>query len=117
MRFERLLIHRCSLIGKGKVVGRDPYGRDIVEDDIKEDVPCRFDEVRQALSLDSNGNDFIYENVLYFGEVDINLSTEIKDIRDLHGNIILEGSYSIFRLVPIYKRANFHHWEATVKRK
>lgn len=117
MKFEKLLVHRCTLVGKGKVTGRDPYGRDIVENITNKNVPCRFDEVRQSVSSDAYGNDFIYENILYFGDIEISLSTEIKDIQDMKGNIILEGSYSISRLLPIYNRSKFHHWEATVQRK
>lgn len=116
--FHRLLIHRCTLIGQGKIVGQDDYGRDIVKESRSDDVPCRFDEVRQQTARDDTGNDFIFINYLYFDkDVEITLETEIENIRDKSGFVILPGTYFISRLVPIYRGSELHHWEAIIQRK
>lgn len=115
--FSRLLIHRCTLIGEGIVIGQDDYGRDIFKES-KVEVPCRFDEVRQTAARDETGNDFIFINYLYFdSEVDISLESEVENIRDKSGTVIMPGVYSISRLVPIYNGSKLHHWEAIIQRR
>lgn len=117
MRFEALLIHRCTLIGKGEVVGVDPYGRDIIEESKREDVPCKFDEIRFTNAPDDTGNDFIYENTIYFDQdARITLDTKIRDVMDKQGNLILPGSYTITRAIPLYGGDSLHHWEVTIQR-
>lgn len=115
--FKRLLIHRCTLSGVGVVIGQDDYGRDIIEKK-RDEVPCRFDEVRQTAARDETGNDFIFINYLYFDrDVNISLESEVENIRDKSGTVILPGVYSITRLVPIYRGSALHHWEAIIQRK
>lgn len=118
MLFEKMLIHRCTLINEGVVIGRDDYGRDILKESKQDNVPCRFDEVRQTVRNDDTGFDFIYQNALYFDkDIEISLSTEIRDIRDQFGMVIMAGSHSISRLVPIYDSSSLHHWEAIIQQK
>lgn len=114
--YKKLLIHRCTLIGQGEVVGQDDYGRDIVKES-KVEVNCRFDEVRQTTARDDTGTDFIFVNYLYFdSDIAISLESEVENIKDQNGFVILPGRYSISRLVPIYRGSNLHHWEAIIQR-
>ena len=117
MRFKKLLIHRCMVIREGPVKGRDPYGRDI-RDQVKDHrVPCRFDQIKTALSFDQNGVDIITRNLLYFDhDVKIDINSKIEDVKDLNGNMILEGTYTIMDLLPIYRKDKLHHYEIEVQK-
>lgn len=115
--FSRLLIHRCTLLGEGKVVGQDAYGRDIIEKEPEENIPCRFDKVQQRIGFDESGIDFLYENNLFLDkDVDLTLDTVIKDIKDQSGRILMEGSYRIERLTPVYDSSDLHHFEAVIQK-
>lgn len=118
MRFKKLLVHRCTLISEGVVIGRDPYGRDITDSKRDENVPCRFDQIKTVLSLDQYGADIIARNVLFFdSDIQIDMNSRIENVRDLEGNVILEGSFSIRDILPIYKGSELHHYEVEVQRK
>lgn len=118
LRFRTLLIHRCSLLIQGQVTGQDDYGRDIVSTIPVKDVPCRFDQIRQRSVADETGTDLIYEHVLYFdSDNGINLTTEISDITDKQGNPVLQGSFSVMNILPMYDRSKLHHYEVVVRRK
>lgn len=115
--FKRLLVHRCTLIIQGKVTGRDPYGRDIIGESKEEDVSCRFDQIRIAISTDQYGNDFITRNMFFFdSDIDINMNTKIENVKDSKGNTVLEGSFSITDILPIYRGSDLHHYEVEVQR-
>lgn len=115
--FKKLLIHRCTLINSGEVIGTDDYGRDIVGEAKEENVPCRFDEIQQKIGFDESGIDFIFENALFFDkDVKISLDTKIRDIKDPFGMIIMEGEHRIERLTPIYDSKRLHHWEAVIQK-
>ena len=117
MLFDRLLIHRCTLIGEGKVTGRDPYGRDIINKEEIFNVPCRFDQVKTALSTDQYGNDFITRNIFFFAsDREIDPSMKIENVKDKTGKEVLEGSYSISDILPVYKGSKLHHYEVEVQR-
>lgn len=115
--FKKMLVHKCTLIIQGEIIGRDPYGRDIIGESKQEDVSCRFDQIRVALSTDQYGNDFITRNMFFFdADIDINLNTKIENVKDSKGNIVFEGSYSIKDILPIYRGKNLHHYEVEVQR-
>lgn len=118
MRFKRLLVHRCTLISDGVIVGRDPYGRDITDSKKYEDIPCRFDQVKTVLSFDQYGSDVIARNLLFFdSDIHIDVNSHIENVRDLDGNVILDGSFAIKDILPIYKGSSLHHYEVEVQRK
>lgn len=117
MRFKRLLIHRCTLVGEYSVIGRDPYGRDITESKKYEDVPCRFDQIRTILTTDQYGNDYVSRNIFFFdSDIKITMDSKIEDVKDKHGNQVLEGTYSIRDILPIYRGSDLHHYEVEVQR-
>ena len=118
MRFKKLLVHRCTLVSNGIVTGRDPYGRDITDSKRVENVPCRFDQIKTVLSFDQYGSDVVARNLLFFdSDVEIDVNTQIENVKDLDGNVILDGSFSIMDVLPIYRGSNLHHYEVEVQRK
>jgi hypothetical protein len=118
MRFRTLLIHRCSLLTQGQVIGEDEYGRDIYGTVEVANVPCRVDQSRVIAVSDEIGTDLIVEPVLIF-DVDYGIAfgTEILEITDKEGNPVLQGSFSVMSILPIYDRSKLHHYEVTVRRK
>lgn len=118
MRFRSLLIHRCSLLTIMNTGETDDYGRDIVSRIEQINVPCRFDQIRERAVSDETGTDFILENVLYFDQDhDITMETEFLNITDKKGNPVIQGSFSVINIMPIYDRSKLHHYEVAVKRK
>ena len=118
MRFRSLLTHNCSLLTPGQVTGTDDYGRDIISIDKQDNIPCRVDKIRQSIGTDENGTDFVYINEIYFeGNHGITLDTEITNIRDKRGNPVLQGSFSVLQVLPLYNRSKLHHYQVTVQRK
>jgi hypothetical protein len=116
MRFCTLLIHRCSLHTRRRT-GQDPYGRDITGSIETMNVPCRFDNVRARAVTDVKCTDFIYENIMYLdSREEIDLTSTLHNIIDEKGVLILEGSFSIVNILPIYNRSKLHHYEVAVKR-
>ena len=118
MLFDRLLVHQCTLIAGGEVIGRDPYGRDIIKEKRIENVPCKFDQARTVLSTDQYGADFITRNMVFFSaDYEVNMNMEIVDVRDKEGHEILTGSFTINDILPVYKGSKLHHYEVEVQRK
>lgn len=118
MRFRTLLNHRCSLLTQGKVIGQDEYGRDIIEQVEIMNVPCRLDQIRQKVVAGEVGTDFVYEQVMFFdNDAEVTLVEEISHITDLEGVLIVEGSFSIDNINPVFGRKKLHHFELSVKRK
>lgn len=117
MRFDRHLIHRCTLIKTGQVTGKDPYNRDLVADVPIFDVPCRSDQIKRRVSSDSNGTDIIVEDILLFGaRQDVTEKMKIKNIVDQNDILVLPGVYSIQSIKPVHSRVRLHHYEVTLKK-
>lgn len=117
MRFDRLLIHRCTLVKHGQVTGQDPYGRDIIEDVPIENVPCRLDQLQKRVSTDERGTDFITENVLFLSaSQQVEPSMKVHSIKDLRGNDVVPGIFGIQNIKPIYGRIRLHHYEVTLQK-
>lgn len=117
MRFKTLLIHRCDLTITGEKTGEDEYGRDIIGNIEKFDIPCKVDSIRQRASSDSTGTDFIYTNVLILPpDQMVTLETKINNVHDLQGNPVIQGSFVIQDILPIYDRSKLHHFEITLQK-
>lgn len=117
MRFDRNLIHRCTLVNPGQVIGKDPYGRDIVQDVPIPDVHCRIDQIKRRVSIDSYGVDIIVENILFLGPSQQLMDlTKVKDINDQKGNTILSGTFTVENINPVHGRLSLHHYEVTLKK-
>lgn len=118
MRFKTLLVHRCSLLTAGESTGEDDYGRPIQSMIETINVPCRVDQVRERVVSGATGNDFILNNTLILGaKIPIFLDTQVLEIKDLDGNPVLEGSFSIENINPFYKGPKLHHYEIALQRK
>lgn len=117
MRLERLLIHTCTLINPGQVIGKDPYNRDIVQDVPIEGVSCRVDQIKRRISNDTHGTDIIVENVLFLSPAQkINDSMKIANLRDKTGNPVLLGIFKPANINPVFARRGLHHYEITLKK-
>lgn len=117
MRFKTLLIHRCSLLIAGAVTGVDDYGRDIIGTIESTNIPCKVDSIRQRASSDEAGTDFIFTNVLFLPpDQQIALDTKIIDVLDKQGNPVLQGSFVVQDILPIYDRSKLHHYEVTLQK-
>lgn len=117
MRFKTLLIHRCTLLVPGEKVGEDEYGRDIIGTSEFNNVHCRVDQIRLRQMRDEAGTDFVLDNVLYLAADQlISLDTAITDIKDKKGNPVLQGSFSVESMNPIYDQLKLHHYEVALKR-
>ena len=117
MSLRRLLIHRCTVITPGKKIGETEYGKPIYGDERTPDVPCRADQIKQAVTSDAYGTDYVTKNVLF---VEPNQSfvesTRFSDIRDQQGNPVLKGEFGIESSKPVYGRRSLHHHEITLKK-
>ncbi|MGI2329655.1 hypothetical protein [Planococcus sp. YIM B11945] len=117
MSLRRLLIHLCTIVTPGQKVGENAYGKPIYKDVITNDVPCRVDQIKQAVTSDPYGTDFITKNLLVLGPEQTFLETSrFSDIRDKKGNPVLEGSFGIESSKPAYGRRSLHHHEITLKK-
>jgi hypothetical protein len=117
MSFSSLLIHECDLIQKNVVVGQDEYGRDIYGESVIPGIRCRADQLRTSSSRDEYGVDFIVENVVFFGpDVQIIEDMTVNNIKDLRGNLVLDGSFIIKDIFTVYGRVFLHHYEVTLQR-
>jgi hypothetical protein len=117
MRFERNLVHRCTLVLTGQKIGETEYGKPIYGEVPIEDVPCRAEQIKRRASVDQYGVDFITENILFLGaDQQIPSNTKIKDIRDLKDKPVLDGVYNVEKAQPIYSRVRLHHYELTLQK-
>lgn len=117
MRFKTLLIHRCSLLTAGEAIGEDDYGRPIQTMIETINVPCRVDQVRERIVSGATGDDFILNNTLILGsKIPVYLDTKVLEIKDLQGNSVLEGSFSIENINPFYDSKKLHHYEISLQR-
>lgn len=117
MSLRRLLIHSCTVTTLGQKVGETIYGKPIYEDVVKENVPCRVDQIKQGVTSDPYGTDFITQNLLVLGPGQtFSETSRFSDIRDKKGNPVLEGSFGIESSKPAYGRRSLHHHEITLKK-
>lgn len=118
MSFRRLLTHRATFHNSiGQTDAKDAYNRRQTAQTPTENVPCRVDRVKKARSVDEKGTDFIYEHSLFcLPSSGISEQTSLSNIRDRQGNVILEGTYNVYNLTPVYRRSILHHYEAVLKR-
>jgi len=117
MRFNSLLVHRCSLLSAGESIGEDDYGRPIQSMVETINVPCRVDQVRERVVSGATGDDFILNNTLILGaKIPIFLDTKVLQIKDLQGTPVLEGSFSVENINPFYKGPKLHHYEISLQR-
>lgn len=117
MRFKSLLVHRCSLLTAGETTGEDDYGRPIQGMVETINVPCRVDQVRERVVTGATGDDFILNNTLILGaKIPVFLDSKVLQIKDLDGNLVLEGSFSIEHINPFYKGQKLHHYEISLQR-
>lgn len=117
MRFESLLVHRCTLIKQNVIIGQDDYGRDIYG---QEDIPgvhCRFDQIEKRVTKNDNSVDIIIQPILYLAaSQEIEETMQIKDIRDKQDNILLPGVYGVKKLSREYSKIRLHHYEVELKK-
>lgn len=117
MSLRRLLIHRCTVITSGKKIGETEYGKPIYGDEVTPDVPCRADQIKQAVTSDTYGSDFITKNLLFLEPTqDFSETSRFSDIRDQKGNLILSGSFGLESSKPAYGRRGVHHHEIILKK-
>lgn len=116
MRFDRHLIHRCTLITPGVVTGKDKYNRDIIEDVVIINVPCRLDVVKKKVLNDQNGVDYVEIPILMFSRKQpINEGVKIRGVADKNGNSLLPGTFAIKSITPVY-RSILHHYEVELQK-
>ncbi|MGV7002480.1 putative minor capsid protein [Priestia megaterium] len=115
MRFKSLLVHRCSILTAGETTGEDDYGRPIQSMVETINVPCRVDQVRERVVSGATGDDFILNNTLILS-YPVYLDSKVLQIKDLDGNLVLEGSFSIEHINPFYKGQKLHHYEISLQR-
>lgn len=117
MSLRRLLIHRCTVVSTGVKTGETEYGKPIYGTSTVADVPCRADQIKQAVSTDAYGTDFITKNLLFLGpDQAFTETTQFLDIKDLKGNPVLEGSFSVESSKLAYGRRSLHHHEIILKK-
>jgi hypothetical protein len=117
MRFERLLIHLCTISLPIDVVKKDPYNRPIYKERPTPDVPCRVDQIKRSVSVDTNGVDNIVDNVLFLSPTtQVNESMKITDIVDKDGNSVLFGTFKVESINSVQGRHRLHHYEITLKK-
>lgn len=117
MRFSRLLIHRCTILKVGQVVGKDSYGRDKYEDISIPDVPCRVDQIRRVVTKDDFGTDVVVENILFLSpDQELDETMKIVNVKDKNGSDVLKGTFAIKKINPVYRRSRLHHYEITLEK-
>lgn len=117
MRINSKLIHRCTLIHQGQVVGQDPYGQDVYGDMVVENVHCRLDSIVNDRSSEETGTDYLTDYKLFFDHATkLSMDMKVKDLKDKYGNEILPGTFITDEILPFYGRRKLHHFEVKLKR-
>lgn len=117
MRFNRLLIHQCTLIQPGEVTGKDKYNKETRKEVTIPKCPCRLDKRNGAVSQDAYSKDFIQKDMLFLSpEKTISNSTRFKDIMDREGTFLLEGVYRPTAINPVSGRRKLHHYEIILEK-
>ncbi|MGE7885356.1 hypothetical protein [Bacillus sp. NPDC094077] len=115
--FERLLIHRCSFIKKGVIIGKDSYNRNIYGDLPIHDVHCRFDTVRKKVVNTDKSVDIVEQNILFvLPSQDISDSMQVSNIKTPDGIVVMSGVFDINEKNPQYSRKKLHHFEFALKK-
>ncbi|MGM9926031.1 MAG: hypothetical protein ACI35R_17435 [Bacillus sp. (in: firmicutes)] len=116
MKITTLLIHRCTIIYEDQVVGQDPYGQDIHDEKVVEDIHCRLDQLNYYQARGETGTDYVTEHILFLApDVDISLSMRITDIKDKYGNQVIEGNFIVEKVNPKFGKRGVHHFELELK--
>ena len=117
MSLRRLLIHRCTVINSGVKTGETEYGKPIYGEEVMQDVPCRADQIKQAVTTDTYGTDYTSKNLLFVApDQAFSETSKFSNIRDQTGNPVLEGEFGIESSKPAYGRRSLHHHEITLKK-
>lgn len=117
MSLRRLLIHLCTTVTPGQKTGETDYGKPIYGNVTKENVPCRYDLVRQFKSSDMYGTDVMTTNMLFLKpDETFSEETRFSNIRDSQGNVLLEGTYAVADSKPAFGRKLLHHHEVSLKK-
>ncbi|MDA1742236.1 hypothetical protein PDK44_25220 [Bacillus cereus] len=115
--FKRMLIHRCTLIKKGVLVGKDEYNRNKYEDKEIPDVPCFFDTIRKKVVKTDKSVDTIEQNILFtLPTTDVAEAKQVKDVKTLDDITILSGVFDIPEKEPVYGRKKLHHYELELEK-
>ncbi|MED1406512.1 hypothetical protein P4U07_27760 [Bacillus mycoides] len=115
--FERLLIHRCTFIKKGVIIGKDAYNRNIYGDLPVHNVPCRFDTIRKRVVSNDKSVDIVEQNVLFVIPLQhISDSMQVSNIKTPDGITIVSGVFGIEGKNPQYSRKRLHHFEFELKK-
>lgn len=117
MRIKSKLIHTCSLVHQGQVIGQDPYGQDKYGDMVIENVPCRLDSVVESRSNEETGTEYLTSYTLFFDPgTKLSMDMKVKDLKDKYGDQILPGTFITDEILPFYTRNKLHHFEVKLKR-
>lgn len=115
--FKRMLIHRCTLIKKGVLAGKDEYNRNKYGTQEVKDVPCFFDTIRKKVVKTDKSVDTIEQNILFLlPDDDVAAATQVKDIKTLDDILILDGVFDIPEKKPIFGRKKVHHYELELEK-
>lgn len=117
--FKRLLIHSCTLVKKGVIVGKDENGRNQYEDQEITNVPCRLDTIRKKIEKTDKSIDTVEKNILFMlPSGDVAAAVQVKNIRmrKTPNDIVLAGVFSIPEKNPIYGRKSIHHYEIELEK-
>lgn len=112
--FKRLLIHSCTLVKKGVIIGQDENGRNKYQDQEVHNVPCRMDTIRKKVENTNKSIDIVEKNILFLlPSEDIEAAVQVKDIRmkKTPHNIVLSGVFIIPEKNRVYGRKAIHHYE------
>ena len=117
--FKRLLIHSCTIMKKGFIIGQDENGRNIYQDQEAHDVPCRLDTIRKKIEKTDKSIDTVEKNILFMlPSDDVAAAVQVKDIRmrKTPDSIVLSGVFDIPEKNPVYGRTKLHHYEVELEK-
>lgn len=116
--FKRLLIHSCTLVKKGVIVGKDENGRNKYQDQEVHDVPCRLDTMRKKVENTDKSVDIVEKNILFLlPSDDAEAAVQVKNIRMKNPphDIVLSGVFVISAKNREYGRRAIHHYEVDLE--
>lgn len=117
MNIKHMMIHRCTLVHQGLVIGEDDYGQDIYGDLLEANIPCWTDSVDQVVSSDDQGDAVVQRNTLFLpNDIDVSMSMMIRDIVDKKGRSVLPGSFVTEEVNPYYTKRGLNHFELRIRK-
>jgi hypothetical protein len=117
MNIKNMLVHRCTIVHQGTVIGQDDYGQDIYGDLLEANIPCFADRIHQVVSSDDIGDDVVQRNKLFLpNDIDVSMSMKIRDITDKKGNPVIPGSFITEEVNPLYTRRGLSHFELRIRK-